>query len=221
MAIATVMVKNTRFTDSPNYNPNIDSNQHWEPSKAIVRRDEKNPHLPNNQGRYMAILRCTQKLLNELKVKPVEESTFSDDVGSWHVNLLRVDRRKCILFTHDVTLYSFFVPGLKKPQFEIFQEVFGQNLFKNLLYENFPQNQIEIVLDKHREIVITKTNNRSVLGSMNDLAFQLKYLISGMGGLVNVDILKLNKELNRIPMSSIEEIYSIYEFRKLLHKLGM
>ena len=168
----------------------------------------------------MAILRCTKKLLNELKTKPLEGPAFSDKVGSWHANLIRVDRRKCILFTHDATLYSFLVPGLKKPQFDNFTEVFGQNLFKNLLWENFPQNQIEIVLDEHREIIISKTNNRSVLGSMNDLAFQLKYRIAAMGGLINVDLSELNHELNRIPMSAIKEVYSIYELRKLLNKLS-
>jgi hypothetical protein len=168
----------------------------------------------------MAILRCTKKLLTELKTKPSEGVTSSDEMGCWHANLLRIDRRKCILFTHDVTLYSFLIPGFKKPQFENFREVFGQHLFKNLLWENFPQNQIEIVLDEHREVIIAKTNNRSVLGSMNDLAFQLKYRIAAMGGLVNVDITKLNHELNRIPMSTIKEIYSINELRKLLNKLS-
>ena len=157
-------------------------------------------------------------MLTELKTKPSEETISSNEVDSWHANLLRIDRRKCILFTHDATLYSFFVPALKKPQFENVREVFGQNLFKNLLRENFPQNQIEIVLNKHREIIIAKTNNRSVLGSMNDLAFQLKYRIAAMGGLANVDLAELNHELNRIPMSAIKEIYSIDELRKLLNK---
>jgi len=168
----------------------------------------------------MAILRCTKKLLTELKTKSSEGTILSNEVGSWHANLLRVDRRKCILFTHDATLFSFFVPELKKPHFQNIREVFGQNLFKNLLWENFPQNQIEIVLDEHREIIIAKTNNRSVLGSMTDLAFQLKYQIAAMGGLANVNLAELNHELNRIPMSAIKEIYSIYELRKLLNKLS-
>ena len=29
---------------------------------------------------------------------------------SWHANLLRFDRRKCVLFTHDASLYSVFMP---------------------------------------------------------------------------------------------------------------
>lgn len=62
--------------------------------------------------------------------------------------------------------------------------------------------------------------DRSVLGSMNDLTFQLKYQIADDGALLNADIMKLNYDLNRIPMSAIEEIYSIYELQKLLTKLS-
>ena len=42
-----------------------------------------------------------------------------------------------------------------------------------------------------------------------------------MGGLNNVDLAELNHELNRIPMSAIKEIYSIYELRKLLNTLSV
>ena len=167
----------------------------------------------------MAILRCTKKLLNELKIKLSKEIDYHGELGSWHANLFRIDRRKCALFTHDTTLYSFLVPGLKKPHFQNFREIFGQNLFKNLRLENFSQNQIETILNERLQISISKTNNRSVLGSMNDLAYQLRYEISSVGGLANADLAELNHYLNRVPMSSIEETYSIDALRKLLSRL--
>ncbi len=168
----------------------------------------------------MAILRCTQKLLSELKLKPSDSMQQPSELSSWHANLLRIDRRKCVLFTHDTTLYSFFVPGLKKPDFKNFREVFRQNLFKSLMAENFSQKHIEIFLDDIREIEISKTNNRSVLGSMNDLTFQVRCQIADEGGIEIADITKLIHDLNRIPMSAIEETYSIYELKKLFKKLN-
>lgn len=168
----------------------------------------------------MAILRCTQKLLSELKLKPSDSMQQPSELSSWHANLLRIDRRKCVLFTHDTTLYSFFVPGLKKPDFKNIREVFRQNLFKSLMAENLSQKHIEIFLDDIRKIEIYKTNNRSVLGSMNDLTFQLKYQIADEGGIEITDITKLIHDLNRIPMSAIEETYSIYELKKLFKKLN-
>ncbi len=168
----------------------------------------------------MATLRCTKKLLSELGRKPSDETQYADEFGCWHANLLRIDRRKCVLFTHDKTLYTFFVPGLTKPHFQNFDEIFRQNLFKCLMSENLPQKHIEIFLDNIRKIEITKTNNRSVLGSMNDLTFQLKCQIADEGGLSGADISKLNHDLNRIPMSAIKEIYSIYELQNSLNKMS-
>jgi hypothetical protein len=168
----------------------------------------------------MAILQCTQKLLSELKEKPRDSSQSSKDLSNWHANLLRIDRRKCVLFTHDETLYSFLAPGLTKPHFQNIREVFRQSLLKNLMAENIPQKQIELFLGDIRKIGIAKTNNRSVLGSMNDLTFQLKYQIADQGGLLNTNMTKLNHDLNRIPMGAIDEIYSIYELRKFFKSLS-
>jgi len=161
----------------------------------------------------MAQIRCTQKLLKELKVEP--EAVNPESLGSWHANLLLIDRRKCVLLTNDACLYSIFIPGLKKPEFTHFPEVLGQHLFKNLLQEELPQEQIEIVLNELQSISYTKTNNRRVLGSMNDLTFQIKYQISANGGLDNADIYEINKDINRTPMSAVEQ-YGIDGLKSLL-----
>lgn len=165
------------------------------------------------------LIRCTQKLLKELKTKPTEIEPKFGYVGCWHANLLRFERRKCVLLTNDQTLYSIFIPGLRKPDFEQFEEVFRQHLFKNLVFEEFTQKQIEFVLNEYREIKFAKTNNRNVLGSMNDLAFQLEHLIWAQGGLRNLDLLALNQELNRIPMGALKYGKSIEALRRKLEQI--
>ncbi len=167
----------------------------------------------------MQLIRCTQKLLKELKIKPTEKSPKFGYIGGWHANLLRIDRRKCVLFTNDQSLYSFFVPGLKKPEFVHFDEVFRQNLFKCLLNERFSQDQIEKVLAEYRKIKFAKTKNRSVLGSMNDLAFQVKYRIEASGGLNYFEPIALNQSLNRIPLKAMDYQYSIDALRAKLARM--
>ncbi len=167
----------------------------------------------------MQLIRCTQKLLKELKIKPTEKSPKFGYIGGWHANLLRIDRRKCVLFTNDQSLYSFFVPGLKKPEFVHFDEVFRQNLFKCLLNERFSQDQIEKVLAEYRKIKFAKTKNRSVLGSMNDLAFQVKYRIEASGGLNYFESIALNQSLNRIPLKPMDYQYSIDALRAKLARM--
>lgn len=163
------------------------------------------------------ILRCTLKLLKELGVVPLERDVQAGVLGSWHANLLRFERRKCVLFTNDATLYSVFVPGLRKPQFQRIAEVFGRALFRSLRLNGFSQKQIEAVLGEIAELAIAKTNNRSVLGSMNDLAYQLQFMIPSMGGLEYCSIDDVNQRLNRTPMSAIKpHIFSIDALRAKL-----
>ena len=66
-------------------------------------------------------------------------------------------------------------------------------------------------------IMIAKTNSRSILGSMNELAFQIKCIVHGMGGLIVTDLSEINRQLNHIPMSAIKYNFSIKELR---HRLG-
>lgn len=151
----------------------------------------------------MQLIKCTQKLLKELKQKPSSYIPHDSNLGSWHANVFHVERRKCVLVTNDLTLYTMFIPYLKKDDFKVFHVVFGQNLFKNLLYEELSQKEIETVLEEYQEIQYAKTDSRSVLGSMNDQKIQLEYIINSEGGLDNTDIYNLNKKLNRNILSAI------------------
>ena len=152
------------------------------------------------------LIRCTRKCLAEIPDRLVDPSAEGE---GWHANLFRVERRKCVLFTHDTTLYSVFVPGVKKPEFEHMDEVFGQRLFKTLLWDEFPQAQIETMLDRCRSVRFTRSNNRSVLGSMNDLRFQIEVHVAQDGGLEHIDMVDLHHRLNRVPMGAVGYRYAV------------
>ncbi len=164
----------------------------------------------------MGIIRCTTKLLTELKTKPTNELFQSSAWCDWHANLLWIDRKKCVLFTNNQTLYSFFLPSIKKLILKNFEEVFRLGLFKSLMAEGFAGPQVEYMLREHQHIEIARTNSRSILGSMNDLAFQIKSMIYATGGLANADLSEINRRLNRIPMSAINYKVGIDELKQLL-----
>ena len=168
----------------------------------------------------MQLIRCTQKLFKELKTKPTERELEGGYLGGWHANLIVVERKKCVLFTNDATLYSFFIPGLKKSDFETLDEIFRQNLIRCLESEELSQGHIEKIIDEYQRIEFAKTNNRSVLGSMNDLTAHLKYWIDDSGGLKMVNIRDLNKRLNRILMGAHKYISGIDILRSKLDNYG-
>ena len=164
----------------------------------------------------MAIIRCTAKLLKELAANQLTEPGQSPSLWDWHANLLRIERKKWALFTNDQTLYSFFVRFVKRPLSPDFVEMFRLGLFKSMMGEGFAEPLVDYALRDHRNVVIAKTTSRSVLGSMNDLSFQLKCLIETMGGLARADLSEVNREMNRIPMSAIKYHVSIDELRRRL-----
>ena len=82
--------------------------------------------------------------------------------------------------------------------------------------EGLAEVQIKYLLSEHAQVTITKTNSRSVSGSMNDLAIQIKSMIFVSGGLTDVNLAEVNRQLNRIPMSAIKYQVSIVELKRKL-----
>jgi hypothetical protein len=104
---------------------------------------------------------------------------------------------------------------VKKKDLGNFRELFALHLKMNLAKEGFGPEDITKALEEYGEIVIAPTKNRSVLGSMNDLADQAELLVSRAGGLEKGDILTVNMMLNRIPMGAIKYDYAIEKLYEL------
>lgn len=170
----------------------------------------------------MQLIRCTQKLIKEIGIKNcdlvVDDPKFGY-LGAWYANLIRIDRRKCVLFTNEGTLYSFLVAGVKKADLIRFDHLFVSNLRANLESEKFGSQVIDKVLKEYSEIGIGKTKSKSILGSMNDLAFHFEFTILHDGGVMACDIIAINQKMNRIPMSAIGYSYSIEKLRIKLKQL--
>jgi len=160
----------------------------------------------------MQLIRCTQKLLKEIPENLID-GVADPAASGWHANLLRIERRKCVLLTHDEKLFSIFVPGLQKPDFAQLDEVFRQSLFKAMLWGNFSQAQIEQMLEACWEVRFAKSNNRSVLGSMNDMSFQIDWYVERDGGLALVDLVRLHNDLNRTPYKVVDYQYPAERLR--------
>lgn len=98
---------------------------------------------------------------------------------------------------------------MKRADFDHLDEIFRQSQFRRLRIEGFLQIQIEKALEEYRTIHFAKTNNRSVLGSMNDLAFYMESHIKSSGGIGNLGLDAVNDALNRIPMGALNYQYGI------------
>lgn len=160
----------------------------------------------------MQLIRCTKKLQKEMGLKPsdlcAEEPRFSY-LGPWHANLIHIDRRKCLLFANDRTLFNFIVPDVTRATIRGLEKLFTNYLSCILADEGFAEADRGRILSEYDEIGFANTNNKSVLGSMNDLAFHYKYSILESGGVHSPAVPGIIRQLNRMPMSSIKEVFPI------------
>jgi hypothetical protein len=167
----------------------------------------------------MRIIHCIRKLLKELDVPLVEPDKIAlptEGIGNWYANLLRIDRRKCLLFTNEKTLYTFLIPKILKANLKNIEQEFLINLSYNLQNEGFGLDVINRVMQEYREIGFAKTVSKSVLGSMNEFMFQYEVLIQMEGGIDNIRILQVNQKINKTIMGALKYKYPIEALKNLL-----
>ena len=170
-------------------------------------------------GEYMLQLRCTQKVLRELGLKPGDVSDVRNPdsrLGNWYVNLFMVNRRKTFLFMNERTLLSFIMFGVKKSNIQNMPEVFLRGLHQVLTLEGFNIAAIDRAIVGYESIQLTKTNSRRMLGNMNDLVYLYKVFISSDGGFSRCDLNGIIAKANRTPQRNLGWSQSIEIVRELL-----
>ena len=120
----------------------------------------------------MITVRCTQKLLRRLSVAPQPDAPPSESLlGDWYANLLHLGGEQLILCASERTLLPVLVTardGLRFP------ERLRAGLREVLTALHVEPDVIARELATMGEHTFAKTNNRRVLGSMNDLAWMLE-----------------------------------------------
>ena len=166
----------------------------------------------------MQLIRCTKKLQKEMALKQsdlCEEEPHFSYLGPWHANLIHIDRRKCGLFVNDKTLFNFIVPDLSKAQIRDLDKLFKSYLSCVLADAGIPDADRNRILSEYDEVGYANTNSKSVLGSMNDLAFHYKYSIQEAGGVHSQAVPGIIRRLNRMPMGALKYVFPIEGLRAL------
>jgi len=134
----------------------------------------------------MIHLHCTRKLLAKLPLQDngrlqaktsspwAANDTPATRLSDWHANLIRLERRQCVLFVHDTTRFPVFVPALKKPDFAELDYWFADT-FMNALLKTGADDKIMTAAHLALGPLVCDNNcNRSVQGTMNQMAQDLE-----------------------------------------------
>lgn len=167
----------------------------------------------------MLQLKLTQKVQKELGIKPKdmpEAIQSNTSLGDWFVNIFMLERRKVLIFVNEKTLLSFVAYGVKKENIKKLHVVFLKGLEQLLSLEEVEDKKINDVLDEYQDFDFTKTDNKKVLGSMNDLVNMYDHMIYVQGGIQSSDLTDVIKRINRTPQRNIGWSYSIEVVKEIL-----
>ena len=141
------------------------------------------------------ILRCTAKMLTLLGVRATALPDVPPSADDWYLNLLWIERRKCLLLTHAGTLFPVFVADVRKADITPIGPYVVGLVEEHLRSEGLAPDTLG-PLDP-TDVQLAKTASRSIVGVMNDVAFHARYRIEAMGGIDRSDTVFLNRFLRR------------------------
>lgn len=114
------------------------------------------------------ILQSTKKLQDFLGIKTTEIPSQDDSFDAWHGNIFMIGRKKCLLVTHNESLYSMFFYGITKKDIKEFPSMFKSRLQTLLRKDDFTLQQIIMIGESMQTITYAKTSDRSVTGNMSE-----------------------------------------------------
>lgn len=142
----------------------------------------------------MVAIRCTKKLLARIGApSPVIEPTTTL-LGDWYARPVSIGHQRLILLISEHSRLPVILPGRDvKHLASNFPDALAR-VFLDLGIET-PAAEREV--EAAREAVIGVTDNRSLLGTLNDFSFMLQWQLPGRP---NVDLLQAALELSHTPV---------------------
>ncbi|MCY7304186.1 MAG: hypothetical protein LH654_14385, partial [Thermoleophilia bacterium] len=105
-------------------------------------------------------------------------------------------RRKCLVLMHAGTTFSVFVPDVKKADLDPVG-LFLVNAIVAALDSKALAHDVLGNLDS-TNVQLARTASRRVLGCMNETALHVDYELDRYGSVLDVDVITLNRQLQRI-----------------------
>jgi hypothetical protein len=141
------------------------------------------------------VVRCTKKMLDLLGGRSVALGEFPPPGGDWYLNLLWIDRRKCLLLTHTGTLFSVFRAGVHSADLRPVAPYLLAAIRTELRAEHLPADTFGRA--QPEDVQLARTASRSTLGFMNEMAYEIRHQVARCGGLPGCDTDDVNHQLRR------------------------
>ena len=152
----------------------------------------------------MVTVRCTRKLLKHLRAEAEAEAAQRDinppttRLGDWYASLLFTKHQRLIICVSERTLLPVFVAA-KDPS--SFASRLREAIRSMLWTIGVSPDALDQELREMADVSVSRTANRSVLGSMNELALEAHYVL---GQKPDADLVTLALEVAEMPCSALQ-----------------
>lgn len=164
----------------------------------------------------MLIVRPTHKLAKRMKIKlPLNSSNSTGKLGDWYCADIQLSKRQFILAVSGTTRLAVLMTAAPYSDFPARLPLAIAQVLKAF---KIPQGIIDQEISSADEIALGKTDNRSVLGSLNDYCSNLRFLADS-GQLDLSNLINVSAWLSSIPSLVMEAVFP-YEATRELFGLG-
>jgi len=167
----------------------------------------------------MLQLKCTRKLiqLSGVRPAPFPEEPIKTVLGGWHANIVDFARPPLLVFLNDRSLYCLIDVAKLYGEVMDLAMIFRENLLRALQENQVSEGQMNRVFEDYNEAIITKTDNRKVLGNLTDIINLIYFNIEdAIEKNERIDLRKLEHELNSMPQRNINWKFSRDIFKQIL-----
>jgi hypothetical protein len=164
----------------------------------------------------MPSIKCTAKLAKRAGTKV--QNAVDQSPGDWHANVFTFDRQFYVIFVQDKSRITCLAGPVKKVDLQDIGELLRSSLQNVLDYEGFSQPAIVYAVGEIKDMNLCKTDNRSILGTINDNIFHIDYHLWRAGGIELTTLSELVAHVNHMPIRALDWAYAIDVYRRnLIH----
>jgi hypothetical protein len=143
-------------------------------------------------------------------------------MDNWNGHLFALQGRKCLVFVHKETFYSFVIFDILKRQLTDFKQLFTDNFIKQLEHDNLLADDLahSITKDFQNLEFSTTDGDNSTIGYLNDCIVRLKWERDGRAPTINETKIYVENYYNENPLMSRKGITPKELMREKLKSYG-
>lgn len=151
---------------------------------------------------------CSTKLSKLIGLKTRLPSLSMDN---WNGHLFALQRRKCLVFVHKETFYSFVIFDILKKDLLNFRQLFTDNFLKQLQNDQILSDSAKrLILNDYEDFELSTTDgDKSTIGFLNDCVARLTWERGGRQPTIDETKTYVENHYNDTPIVSRQGISPI------------